>query len=156
MLVDVPGGESCTIEFWFWNGLPADSREVTGVLVEIEGGNDPEQLAIDRDGVLAYSSGGEAAAVTGKTKIELKTWNHVAVVRDGSQVAVYLNGKESPEIQSNAVSGRLPEGIRLSFGGGADSPFNLEGKLDDVSLYQRALTAKEIARHFAASKLGAK
>lgn len=155
MIVDVPGGNPCTIEFWFWNGMPAESREVTGVLFEMESENGRERLAIDRGGELAYSSRGTAASLKGKTKIESRSWNHVAVVRAASQLSVYLNGKKAPEIRDDARAGLLPEGIRLWFGGGADSPFNLEGKLDDVSFYQRALTAEEIARHFAAAKLGA-
>ena len=36
----------------------------------------------------------------GKTELRLKEWRHVALVRDGAKVAVYLDGK--PEIEGEA------------------------------------------------------
>lgn len=66
-----------------------------------------------------------------------KTWHHLALVRSGAETTVYLNGCPSPD----AVSGTLPAGPkRIVFGAG------FEGKLDEVAVYDRALSPEEILR----------
>ena len=99
----------------------------------------------------------------GDTEIAPKTWHHVALVRSpGRRVAVYLDGKLEPEI--DGIDGLAPaNGPRVGRGapdpalfiggrggGGADSRF--EGKIDEVALYDRALTADEITAHFRAAE----
>jgi len=67
-----------------------------------------------------------------------KTWHHFALVRDGGRVAAYLNG--SPV--SDLLTGAPPAGPRrIVIGAG------FEGKLDEVAIYNRALSPEEIRRH---------
>jgi len=70
-----------------------------------------------------------------------KTWHHLALVRDGERVAAYLNGNLAPDV----LAGTLPAGpkkITLAAG--------FEGKLDEVAIYERALTPEIIAARYAA------
>ena len=47
----------------------------------------------------------------------------------------------------------VPAGCgKLFFGGRNDKAFGFEGRLDEAALYNRALSAKEIADHFAAAE----
>ena len=107
-------------------------------------------------GRLFFSNGDVPREVlAGTTEIRLKTWNHVVTVRHGKTVTVYLTGNTPPEISGEAAPGP-PAGVeQLFIGGRNDSRFNFEGKIDEVAVYNRALTGREVARHFAASGLSA-
>ncbi len=134
-----PLKQSYTAEFWFWNGLPNDLRPVTGYLF----GRGGEALALGgtnvAPGALVFG------ALAGRTVIAPKTWNHVALVRDGSRVAVYLNGNAEPEIAGEAA----PDKSRDVFlGGRSDKEATFEGRVDEVAIYPRALSPQEIRRHY--------
>ncbi len=89
--------------------------------------------------------------LTGKSVIDTYTWNHVVLVRDGSKVRVYLNGRIEPEIDGEADV-TIDESIRQVFlAGRCDSFANLAGKLDEVALFDRVLSTDEIAAHFSAA-----
>ena len=141
-------GESYSVELWFWNGLPDDARAVTGPLISRGG----DRLAIGgteaAPGRLVFGDGDRAAV--GKTRIAWRTWNHVVLSRDGKSVAVYLNGQAEPELRVEAE--RTPPGVEtLWIGGREDGREGFEGKIDEVAVYDRALTAAEAAGHFKAS-----
>nr|MDQ3624156.1 HEAT repeat domain-containing protein [Verrucomicrobiota bacterium] len=73
--------------------------------------------------------------------------------RQGRKVAVYLDGKPEPEISGEAEPG---QGEHLSFGGTVESAFRFEGKLDEVAVFDRALSASEVAAHWKASGLSSR
>jgi len=128
-----------TAEFWFWNGLASDLRPVTGHLFARGG----ESLAIggtsSAPGKLVFG------ALSGRTVIATKTWNHVALVRDGSRVAVYLNGNTAPEISGEVAPDTSPN---IFIGGRGDKEATFEGRIDEVAIYGRTLTAQEIRIHY--------
>lgn len=112
-----------TVEMWFWNGMAADAK-----LVSVGAG----ELSLNSQGNLRF--GGSA----GETSVPLKAWNHVALVRDGARVRVYVNGSSRADIDANT---NAAAGGRLVVGG-------FEGKVDEVAAYSRALAAVEIERHY--------
>ena len=149
-----------SISLWFWNGMPDDARGVTGWMLsrgrDYGLGPGGEHLGIGGTGgargKLIYLYGGSeeggeedkepAKPASGSTAIERWTWNHLALVRDGKSLRVYLNGK--PEIETE-----LPEGSGAAldqwfFGGRCDRQDNWEGRLDEIAVFDRALTAEEI------------
>ncbi len=96
-----------TVELWFWNGLPNEARPITGVLFSLE----EQRAGIPFDdefgiggtqtvpGHLFFRTATAGDKVlTGQTEITPKTWHHVAVVRNGERVTVYLDGALKPEI----------------------------------------------------------
>lgn len=159
MEASVPGLETTySVELWFWNGMPSDARSVTGCLFS-RGAASPSApsncLAIggkdSAPGRLVVHAGGKAqSSLTGATVIAPKTWNHVALVREGSKFRVYLNGRPTPEIAGDLAQTAGPS-QSLLFGTCGDSSSTFEGKLDEVAVYSRALSAAEIAKHFAAA-----
>jgi len=148
-------GSTYTIECWLWNGLPSDAREVTGYLFSrgADGDKDArgDHLGIGgkkgAQGKLIFYNGNVAKELlAGTTDIVLRTWHHVALVRDGRKVTVYLDGKQ--EIAGETA---VPDGSEHIFlGGRSDNIANFEGKLDEAALFPRALSAAEIAKHHAA------
>jgi hypothetical protein len=152
--------EGQTIELWFWNGFPTGVRNVTGELVAISSGAaeaavDHLQLSLagkgEHAGQLQLTFAGEKPRTAyGTSTIPLKKWQHVVLVREKQSWRVYLNGAAQPEIQIEDAPAFKAE--RLQFAGRAAGPFNWEGKLDELALYNKALTPAEIAAHYEAGK----
>ncbi|MFH1918705.1 MAG: LamG-like jellyroll fold domain-containing protein [Planctomycetota bacterium] len=156
-------GSRYSVEMWFYNGMPVDARAVTGYLfsrgVDQAKGAPGDHLGIGGTneetgaaGKLFFYNGDELKQLlAGKTNLELRTWSHVVLVRDGNQVTVYLNGQTEPEITGQATPGYPSDVAQLFLGGRNDNLFNFEGKLDEVALYDRALPAQEAAEHYTAA-----
>jgi putative membrane-bound dehydrogenase-like protein len=158
----VPLGKSYSVSLWFWNGIPHDAKPVTGYL--FSRGKDGDRQAVGEHlgiggnhhdvvpGVLFFYTGNEVGeVVAGTTRLALRDWHHVTLVRDGRKLAVYLDGK--PEIETE-VDWTLsdPDGFPIFVGGRCDHLFGLEGKTDEVAVFDRPLSAAEVAHHFQISQ----
>jgi hypothetical protein len=151
-------GEQYSVSLWFWNGMPVDAREVAGWMFSRgrDQGIGPvgDHLGVsgvgtDAPGKLIFRQGdGSDAPKTqfGRTEIKRWTWNHVLLVRDGKTVRVYLNHETRPEIETKAASGVVAGLDQLFFGGRCDNQANWEGRLDEIAVFDRAITPKEIEK----------
>lgn len=70
----------------------------------------------------------------------LNNWSHVCGVYNGSTNTVYLNGEAGPSVANTATA----SATAISLGGTMDFTNILIGALDDVQVYNRALTAGEV------------
>jgi hypothetical protein len=143
--------EQYSVEMWFWNGLPHQVRGVTGHLFAWGdalsiGGTD------GAPGRLLLAAGPGRTLFTGRAELPLKTWTHLVFTRDRQRVTVYLNGK--PEISGQAPLFDPGEVRTLFIGGSEAGDATFEGKLDEVSVYDRPLGAAEVLRHFREAGLG--
>jgi hypothetical protein len=85
--------------------------------------------------------GGEKNAA-GSAQLPLNVWTHLAVTYDGAALRLYVNGTQ---VASTPVSGPIPvsAGV-LRLGGNSIWGEWFQGQLDDVRLYNRALTPAEL------------
>ena len=131
-------GGDFTVSFWMWNGLDPKARATTGIAFARGG----ERLGITgtsgEPGRLFFAG---AAPLVGKTTLLWKDWHHVALVREGMRVSVYLDG--APELLGEAAA--KAQGAALVFGD------TFEGKIDEAAVFDRALSAAEIAAQYRAS-----
>ena len=133
-------GESYSVEFSFWLGTQTDFRDVTATMFT----RGDDQLRItgsksDTPGRLAFGKH------IGRTKIEPRRWYHLAFVRNGDFIEVCVDNAE-PEIAAHV--GRPPVVDRVTLGGGGEGKHHFEGKIDEIAVYDRALTRDILRRHF--------
>jgi hypothetical protein len=149
-----------TVELWFWNGLVTDVRGETGWIMCTLAGNDVvDALGLSGTSTLpgklilrgSASSKTPSRELLGSKDVPTNAWNHLVMVRDGSGIKVYLNGETTPEISSAIPSWSAPEKLFLAACPGSDA--NLEGKIDEVVIYDRVLSALEVSDHFRLSNL---
>jgi hypothetical protein len=111
---------------------------------------------------LQLAVGGRWLAVESKQKLPFRRWSHVAAVySEGSGVRLFLNGVLAGELEVQGSLAAAPD-LDLFIGanrgkvlpsnpvppaqGTLPSWFSLDGILDEVRLFDRALTAEEVAR----------
>ena len=141
-------GNSYSVAIWFWNGMPTDARPISGWM--FSRGRDKglttwgDHLGLG-GGKLVFQHGRKQVA-TGKTEIARWSWNHAVLVRDGEMVRVYLNGNPEAEIDVRSPAGFPVPFDQVFVGGRSDEESGWEGRLDEVAIFDRALTPKEISR----------
>jgi hypothetical protein len=79
----------------------------------------------------------------------LRRWQHLVAVKEGSAMRLYMNGQLVGEGED---AKELPRGLRLLIGRlYPNSPRSVRpfiGQLDELAVYDRALSLKEIAEHY--------
>ena len=86
----------------------------------------------------------------GTTPLDDGTWYHAVFMREGSIGRIFLNG--NLEVESNAMSGIVSNNRSLPYfiggvydsGGAGPANWEFEGSIDEVRIYNRALTPDEI------------
>ncbi|MCX4471599.1 NEW3 domain-containing protein [Micromonospora sp. NBC_01655] len=106
-----------------------------------------------RINALTLGGAGQLASVEGQTVVTPDTWHHVAAVYDGSTITVYLDGRldgsAATKVNPTDGAGSLKLGAR-----GDDAGTRLAGLLDEVAVYDHALTADEVKRHYSVGTTG--
>lgn len=144
-------GEEYSVSLWFWNGMPVEARGTTGWIFSrgrhqgLGRGSDHIGLGgtETKSGKLIYQEANEKPAV-GRTAIERWTWNHLAFTRGQEGMVIFLNGKL--EVTHKF---RDPEHTQANLadffcGGRSDNDSNWEGRLDEIALFDRALSPDEV------------
>ena len=79
----------------------------------------------------------------GKTVIPIGEWTHIAATLEGSDVKVYVNGKEDGSGVSAGYAGGLSKTFTIGKASWYDGSF-VSGIIDEVGLFSKALTEAEI------------
>ena len=110
-------------------------------------------LDVDRHVHFAWKTSGGGAWGTpsyneafGTGQVPLDTWTHVAVVRDGVTLSIYVDGVLDSSLTPLDANPFRDGSLSLRIGAVNRAGFkrNLTGRIDDVRIYNRALTAEEI------------
>jgi len=79
----------------------------------------------------------------GATRPNHDEWTHLAVTRDGAEAVMYFNGVKDASESYGFVPKACPD--NLTVGGTASGANSFKGRIDDVRLYDHALSGEEIA-----------
>lgn len=149
---DFSTNNALTIELWFklnvdttYNGLVSAENCCT------------YRLMVDGSGRFYYDAGTHAdTSVSTGPAISLGQFHHAAmVVTGGGPAIIYLDG-QSVSTNSAGVPAVLPSVSTFLLGAGESATVYTmqDGVLDEISIYNRALAAKEIAAIYAAGAGG--
>ena len=139
VLPDMPPQADATVIAWVWLGERSGASDRQGTVCS---GLSTEPLVARQDGThaLSFTFGTDTTAMS----LRADDWHQVAIVRRGDAVQVHVDGSAVPSLIGRAATSEKP--IVLGTG--------LQGKLDEVALFDRPLDAAEIALLWKASGIG--
>jgi hypothetical protein len=100
------------------------------------GTSSPRSLAFQAQPDLYYSS---------STLSDNNGWHHVALAYDGSHVTFYVDGVADPSLSANQSSLASFTNAVLNIGYSDNGLDRFVGDIDEVRIYNRALSASEIS-----------
>lgn len=100
------------------------------------------------------SAAGQSAALQSSTLISTGSWYHVAAVRGANYLQLYVNGELERETNVSFAQDYGSQPLYFGTSGQSYWDHKLAGRLDEVSLYDRALEAGEIEAIYAAGAAG--
>ncbi|MCC7336228.1 MAG: hypothetical protein IT422_14160 [Pirellulaceae bacterium] len=131
-----------TLAAWIWLGEPSGASQRSGLIVR---GPFGEKLIAHQDSehrlrleLVAAEVGIEFSQATWPAE----DWNFIVLVREGNEVRVHVNGSPHPVLKSS-IDSRLPADAEFAELRLADE---LQGKLDEVALFPRALSDTELTQ----------
>ena len=97
---------------------------------------------------IIHSWNDNAIKVVSKDALKADTWQHVVVTYDGSQkaagVKIYIDGKLSAnQVEADTLSATLETTAPFKIGSRSNGA-NWKGEVDDIRIYNRALTEAEV------------
>ena len=99
-------------------------------------------LSIGTNGILVFEHGSNYMPATAVYQADIgNDWNHIMIVYDNKQPTIYLNGIA---VRTGLTSPREVVNAPIHFGGMAYGFF--EGLMDEIRIYNRALSAAEIIK----------
>jgi len=133
-----PVGSSFSISFWFWLGERSGASDRIGTLCL---GPASEKLVAkqSKDHFVQLELNG----ITSTEKWPADLWHFATLVRDGGVSKLYVDGLTEPVVETRISAGDLTR--KMVFGSG------LQGKLDEIALFDRPLASTEITSLWAAS-----
>ena len=131
-----------TVSAWVYPTALSGWR--TTVIKEAPGGMVYSLYAHDNapNPAMTIAMGGVDHATSGTAPLPLNTWTHLAATYDGTTVRLFINGQQ---VSTKAISGKLiVTGNPLRIGGNSVWGEYFSGRIDEVRVYNRALTTTEI------------
>ena len=93
-------------------------------------------------GIVSIGSRSVQDIARGSAALPASAWTHLATTYDGSQLRLFVNGSQ---VGARAVTGAMPNSTKpLQIGGNKVWPEWFKGQIDDVRVYNRALSATEL------------
>ena len=152
-------GDEYSVSLWFWNGLRTDARPVTGYFFS-RGETDHPLAPGDHVGVggtahargrlIVFNGNQENQLLEGKQLLSKDRWYHLVFVRRGMHVEAYIDGRK--EI-GGTLKPTYGEANDIFIGGRNDNFANFEGRLDEVALFDRALSSAEVGALFESAEI---
>ncbi|MDQ6860382.1 MAG: plastocyanin/azurin family copper-binding protein [Verrucomicrobiota bacterium] len=160
-----------TIDAWVFPNAAAGPQDVVAMIVNKEINDSSIEYQLGRrnsancdvgagiaPGNFAFYLGGVtlpnecSSWVDGGAQLPLGAWSHVALTYDGSFVRAYVNGSMTRQLSASGTiltANKAPLMI-----GGRPARANWAGLIDEVEIFNRALTASEVAAIASADAAG--
>ncbi len=139
-----------TISFW----VKPDALPASGEVYLLSNGGYQQRwkISLPNHGkpVFTTHAGGVCCSdLDSGTPLTVGTWTHVVMVHDGAQDIIYFNGVQVNAKTSTGALDKTSSPLGIGYDPLNNNGF-FDGSLDDIQIYNRALTAIEIAALYAA------
>ncbi|MBU2437498.1 MAG: LamG domain-containing protein, partial [Candidatus Omnitrophica bacterium] len=133
-----------TIDFWFKvNSMPS----IAGGLINQVNNDNHWTIYYYSDGKIGVGTSGVNEITSASGVISTGVWYHVAVVKSGSTTTIYVAGNQVASA-TTAVWTSSPNPLRIGGHSHWNVDYNHTGLIDEVAIYNRALTGEEIKDHY--------
>ncbi len=143
-------GTHSSIALWFWLGHESGASDRKGELINALGVSlkahqfPTHTLRLEWGDKVASASAEGSDSAKAETTFFADDWHFAVLIRDGESVRVHLDGSEKPVLTGKA--GKAAN--EVLFGQG------LEGRLDEITIWDRAIEPSLIAKLWNISKVG--
>ncbi len=144
-----------TIEAWMKSASLGNNPDWRGLVTK---GNESWRLmaSVFTNTVYVALNGVTPVDLYGSRNVNDGQWHHVAATYDGSKITLYVDG--TPDTSVAATGKIAQDSFPLYISGSSETPFGhtyyINGLIDEVSLYNRALSPAEIAAIYNAGSAG--
>jgi hypothetical protein len=88
------------------------------------------------------------SAIDANGQLATDTWYHVVGVKESGRVTIYLNGKNNTHYENTPTDTIFNSDSTLNIGANASSQDRTDGQIDEVKIYNYALTADQVKKDF--------
>ncbi len=124
--------DSFSIALWVWLGERSGASARSGQLVTLPWGD--SIIATNSTDHSVRLSIGEAVS---KEVLRADDWNFVVIKQSGKEISVFVNGESKPTLTTNVSNESTKQPLRFGEG--------LQGKLDEIAVFDRPLSTEEVA-----------
>jgi hypothetical protein len=133
--------EQMSISAWFNSATVDRSQTIVGK--ETDDASVQYSLRLQSGGLLQFEVGG--VRLDGSTRISTNVWHHVVATYDGANVQLYLDGALEASIKEAVRLEHVPVEVCIGARKSERDPLPFSGIIDEVRVYDRALTREEAA-----------
>ncbi|MBP9751659.1 MAG: LamG domain-containing protein [Candidatus Moranbacteria bacterium] len=150
-LLDMSG--SLSVSFWI---KPSANSGRDYIFAKRSGGGSPDNYNVElyNNKVEIWTYDGSWRGVTSTSSVTIDSWENWVVTYSSGIVKMYRNGVLDKTDSTTFPVSLTTNTQNFSIGGANTGASTFEGSLDDVRLYDRALTASEIAGLYAQGNMG--
>lgn len=130
-----------------------ESRIANGtVATNVRGGNGNFALSLNESGSIQATlrnNEGDLQSVASDVEFPLQTWRHLVMTADGEQLHIYENGQLMTSSPCSLIAGS--DSSSLWFGTDADGRRLWDGRIDELALFDKALSESDVIQLYQAA-----
>lgn len=137
-----------TISMWIKSNTKASASKFRVGVKKRRTGSDCYEIYFDENGYTKFIvDTGTAKTITGGTDIFDNAWHHVVGYYDGAKIYLYIdNSSDATGVAQTGSMTDTSDSLVIGFGASLHTIFEaFNGSIDDVRIFNRALSLREIA-----------
>jgi hypothetical protein len=161
---DIPGfyDRNNNYAISFFVSASSDTAFPNQALIHKNGTTTPYFIYLNSSKRLVFFVSGESGSFSTRGQVSSSTavsssWNHVVCQKSGSYLQIYINGTLNQSVYQSIIDPAVSASIRIDNTNPIRFGTNFSGSLDEIRIYNKALTATEIGyladRHVTGSLL---
>ena len=144
-----------TLSAWIYvNDLSADERAIIAKYDSTANSERSFLFRVETGGALSFFTHDGVTQTYKRTALDsvsIETWYHIAVVYDDSanDATIYVNSIPIPNsLQDDTLTNIQDTTTNITIGSWASANDRMDGSIDSVRIYNRALSAEEVKYHY--------